>query len=329
MGMDTAIIANPEVGENPRGDSLNVLGEVLTTTLQSVSAGSRKAYSHNLSEFLGWWKENNHQHRSAYAAVVSYLAYLQDSRGLSFATANQHLSAIRAFFKSAMMVGAVDEKTYHSVREVHNVKQSGQRLGTWLTYETSQKLLNLPAQDTLKGKRDRAILGLMIGCMLRRSEVAKLTWGNISYREDGQCWVVKDIQGKHNRIRTTPLPGWAYERLALYDGALQAGGYKWEDQEMIFYHINRHGQVKEPLTDHAIWQIVRQYAKQAGIKSLAPHDLRRTGAELFLRNGGSMRDLQLILGHASSATTERYLAKDIDFTAAAQVVQFDTNEELA
>src|SRR5262245_43451944 len=57
------------------------------------------------------------------------------------------------------------------------------------------------------GLRDRAILGLLIGCGLRRDELANLTFGHLQQR-DGR-WVIVDIVGKGRRVRTVPVPGWA------------------------------------------------------------------------------------------------------------------------
>jgi integrase len=65
----------------------------------------------------------------------------------------------------------------------------------------------LPDLSTLKGKRDRAMLALLIGCGLRRSEAAGLNVEDIQQR-DGR-WVISDLLGKHGRIRTVPMPGWA------------------------------------------------------------------------------------------------------------------------
>jgi hypothetical protein len=59
----------------------------------------------------------------------------------------------------------------------------------------------------LKGKRDRAMLAVMIGCGLRREEVARLRFEDIRQREGR--WVIVDLRGKHGRVRSIPMPGWA------------------------------------------------------------------------------------------------------------------------
>jgi site-specific recombinase XerD len=67
-------------------------------------------------------------------------------------------------------------------------------------------LLLAPDENTLKGKRDGAILGLLVGCGLRRAELVSLVVDKIQMREDR--WVIPDLVGKGNRVRMVPVPSW-------------------------------------------------------------------------------------------------------------------------
>ena len=89
---------------------------------------------------------------------------------------------------------------------IKGVKSKGVRLGNWLSMRQAQTLLNTPDVTTKKGLRDRAILAVLLGCGLRRSEVAALTFGHIQQR-DGR-WCIVDLVGKHGRVRTVPMPTW-------------------------------------------------------------------------------------------------------------------------
>jgi integrase len=84
------------------------------------------------------------------------------------------------------------------------VRQSGARAGNWLTPEQARDLLAQPDLDTIEGKRDRAILAVLLGCARRRSELAALESRHIQQR-DGR-WVFVDLMGKGKRIRTVPIP---------------------------------------------------------------------------------------------------------------------------
>jgi len=92
------------------------------------------------------------------------------------------------------------------VRRVKGVKRLGQQVGNWLTAEEGQQLLAAVRPDTLRGKRDAAMLGLLLGCGLRRSEVANLEIGKIQ-RRDGH-WAIVDLVGKAGHVRTVPMPHW-------------------------------------------------------------------------------------------------------------------------
>ncbi|MGA3027551.1 MAG: tyrosine-type recombinase/integrase [Bryobacteraceae bacterium] len=78
------------------------------------------------------------------------------------------------------------------------------RVGNWLSLQQAQKLLNAPDVTTGKGLRDRATLAVLLGCGLRRSEVAALTLRHIQQRDNR--WCIVDLVGKHGRVRTIRCP---------------------------------------------------------------------------------------------------------------------------
>ena len=76
----------------------------------------------------------------------------------------------------------------------------------------------------------------------------------------------------------------------------------------VFRAVSRADRVgSDRLGEKVVWQMLRQYAVQVGIPGVAPHDLRRTCAKLCRAAGGELEQIQLLLGHASVQTTERYL----------------------
>ena len=76
----------------------------------------------------------------------------------------------------------------------------------------------------------------------------------------------------------------------------------------VFRPVNRGDQVQgSALSEKVVWQLLQGYAATAGVPGTAPHDLRRTCAKLCRAAGGELEQIQLLLGHASVQTTERYL----------------------
>ena len=178
-------------------------------------------------------------------------------------------------------------------------KRLGVRIGNRLTTDQSRTLLGKPS-DSLRGKRDRAILALLIGCGLRRAELVGLRTGDFQVREE-HC-VIADLVGKGKHIRTVPVPLWAKRAVDEWTGAAAITG------GTIFRRVSRIDKIwGDGITPKAIWHMVKAAAKHADIKNLAPHDLRRTCARLCHLAGGELEQIQFLLGHASVQTTERYL----------------------
>ncbi len=145
--------------------------------------------------------------------------------------------------------------------------------------------------------RDRAVLGLLLGCAaLRRAELVRLQVDGIQQRSGR--WVLPDLKGKGNRVRTVPVPAWVK---LLLDEWLRVAGIL---EGPVFRSVNKGGAVGgQGFTENAVWGIVRQYARDCALGNLAPCDLRRTCARLCRESGGALEQIQLLLGHASIQTT--------------------------
>ena len=134
--------------------------------------------------------------------------------------------------------------------------------------------------ETARGKRDHAILSLLIGCGLRRAELVGLSTDDLQIREEQR--VIADLIGKGRHIRTVPVPAWAKPAV---DGWTEAAGIT---TCRIFRRVNRLGKIwGESITPKAIWHVVKAAAHRAAIQNLAPHDLRRTCARLCHLSGGN------------------------------------------
>src|SRR6202035_910153 len=114
------------------------------------------------------------------------------------------MSASRKPAAEAADNGLLAPELAAGIARVRSAKSVGIRTGNWLSVRQAQSLLNAPDVDTVRGLRDRAILAVLLGCGLRRSEVAALTFTHIQQR-DGR-WCIVDLRGKHGRVRTAPMP---------------------------------------------------------------------------------------------------------------------------
>jgi integrase len=241
-----------------------------------------------------------------------------EGRKLAPSTINQHLSAIRALADECAESGLLDQPTAAAIGRVKGVPIRGVRLGKWLTRDQAEQLLLAPP-STLIGLRDCAILGLLIGCGLRRDELANLTFAHLQQREGR--WVIVDIVGKGRRVRTVPVPGWAK---ALVDQWASSAGIssglvlrRFRKGGWLVYETTADGIAEAAgMSTHAIADVVGTYARQLGW-DLAPHDLRRTFAKLARSGQAPLEQIQLALGHQSIQTTQRYLGSELDLADAA------------
>src|SRR5277367_767981 len=162
--------------------------------LDSVSSPiTKRVYNLGLDEFFSWFaREPRHGFTKA---TVSAWRVALEARGLGAVSINVRITAVRKLAVEAADNGLLAPELAAGITRVKGVASKGVRLGNWLTVKQAQTLLNTPDSSTTKGLRDRAILAVLLGCGLRRSEFAALTFGHVQQR-DGR-WCIVDLVGKH------------------------------------------------------------------------------------------------------------------------------------
>jgi len=185
-----------------------------------TSPASRRVYEYAIDQFIAWYCS---EPRLAFnrIVVVRYRMHLE-SRGLAANTINQQLAAVRRLAHEAADSGLLSPELAAGLSRVKGVKQLGFRSGNWLTVEQCSEVLKRAAGHSLRAKRDFAMLAMLFGCGLRRSELVGL---------------FVDLIGKGSHIRTVPMPAWV--KVALDEWAAQAG----ITQGRIFRAVGRAGKV--------------------------------------------------------------------------------------
>ena len=232
-----------------------------TAVLNSLtSQDAQRGYRHAIDEFVDWYCS---EPRLAFNRIVvlRYRSHLE-SRRLAPGTVNLRLGAVRRLAYEAADCGLLSADLAAGIRRVKGVKKLGVRLGNWLTAEQGQALWQAPDRERLKGKRDRALLALLLACGLRRHEAVALTLDHLQQREEH--WAIVDLMGKGGHVRTVPVPDWVKSELEVW---LAAAGI---DRGRLFRRVNKVGKAwGEGMTVKAVWHIVKESARIIGVVSAA------------------------------------------------------------
>jgi len=270
-----------------------------TAVLNSLSSPrSRRNYRLTMDQFISWYCSEPRLALNR-TVVLRFRLYLE-SLGLAAATINQRLAAVGRLAYEAADSGLLSPELAAGIRRVKGVKQLGQRSGNWLNLEQCQLLLEKSDGVSLRSNRDLAMIAILLGCGLRRAELASLRMEDVQIRQGH--WAIVDLVGKGGHVRTVPMPNWVKRAVDKWTVAAQVTDGR------IFRAVSRHNSTwGRGISENVVWYVVRSCAQRLELEHIAPHDLRRTCAKLCHSNGGELEQIQFLLGHASVLTTERYL----------------------
>jgi len=262
------------------------------------STSSQRSYDHAIRQFIDWYCS---EPRLAFNKVVvtRYRISLEQAHYAS-STINLRLAAVRRLAYEAADAGLLSPDLAAGIRRVKGAKKHGVRCGNWLTAEQGRKLLEVFDRECLRGKRDYAMVAVLLGFGLRRAELAEVSLHDLQQREDH--WVFADLIGKGRHVRPIPIPDWISEAIHVWLAAAQVS------DGAIFRAINKASRIAtHGFSPKVIWSVVKEAAAKCALGKIAPHDLRRTCERLCHQSGGELKQIQFLLGHVSVQTTERYL----------------------
>ncbi len=268
------------------------------------SLQTRRAYKNDLAEFMAFIGISS---AGEFVAVTRshVIAWRKDleARELAGSTVRRKLAALSSLFEFLCDANAVPTNPVKGVKRPRVETYEGKTPA--LGDHQAKALLLAPDPETLKGKRDRAILSVFLFHGLRREEVAAL-----KVKDVRELRGVKHLRvhGKGGKLRNVPLhPGTA----ELINDYLELAGHGGDAGGGLFRSIRertRNGRVREGLSAEGLYLIVKTWAKAVGISAerIAPHALRATAATNALDHEADIAKVQEWLGHANIATTRIY-----------------------
>lgn len=236
-------------------------------------------------------------------AVTRFLNHIEAKRSNSAATRNCRRAAIRGFIKHVLRNDLAHSQQCIRVLAIP-AKKARQRPATYLEAEDARLIINMPDKRACDGWRDYTLLLFLYNCGARVSEAAGLQWDDLLLAAPRQV----RLRGKGKKERLLPL--WPETANALYRlrGMSDSPG-----GQCVF--VNRHGQ---PLTRDGIAYVLAKHATAAARgnpalrrKHITPHVLRHSCAVALLQSGTDVTVIRDYLGHASVATTGRYITTNL------------------
>jgi len=215
-------------------------------------------------------------------------------------TMSRYLSTFRSFFKFLESEKKID------VNPVENIDSPkiARIIPEYLTIEEVDKMLSAPDISNKLGLRDKALLEAMYGSGLRVSEAINLTISNVFFKDE-----FIRVFGKGNKERIVPIGKTGLKFIDKYINESRQALKNSHSENFLF--LNFRG---KKLSRMGVYDIVRRYAKEAGIeKDVHPHTLRHSFATHLLQGGADIRIIQEMLGHADIATTQIYTHTNRDY----------------
>ena len=264
---------------------------------------TRRAYRSDLTQFMAFVGiEKPEEFRTVMRPHVIAWRKDMENRELAPATIRRKLSALSDLFNHLCEANAITHNPVHGCERPGEGANEGKTPA--ISDTGARMILSAPDESTIKGKRDRAILAVLLYHGLRRSELSALRVRDVASRRG---IITLTVHGKRGKIRYIPMHPGAVVLLQEY---LEAAGHAEDSEGAIFRAVKRaDGKLHEPLSPEAVLRnVVMKYAVAIGIavEGMGAHALRATAATNALENGADIAKVQEWLGHSDISTTRLY-----------------------
>jgi len=232
-----------------------------------------------------------------FAQVISTLK----ANGKATNTINLTLAACKGIMKACFNLGLITAEHLMQINDIKRVRGKKLPSGRCLTQQEIRSLIAVCKRDkTILGKRDLAIITLILATGLRRSEVTNLQLSDYNTR-NGEL-IVK--AGKGNKQRIVYLQKDARHLIKLWLN------HRGKEAGVIFYTINNSQILNKKMTTQSLYYVLKKRSKEAKINNCSPHDLRRTFVTRLLESGIDINTVRQLAGHSDIQTTTRYDLRD-------------------
>ena len=260
---------------------------------RSLANNSLFAYERDVRSFIEFLNERNIVDANDInnTSVISYIMNLKNE-GKAVSTITRNIASIKSFCNYLRVNSVICHDPVCGIE----VPKAEKKIPDFLTVEEVEHLLDQP-DDSIKGRRDRAILEVLYATGVRATELLDLNVDdfnkNMGYIE---C----------NSISSKPrvIPVGELSKKALHEYIGESREHLVKDKEESALFVNYNG---ARMTRQGLWKIIKNYADDAKIeKHITPQILRHSFAVHLVQNGADLKSVQELLGHSVIATTQIY-----------------------
>jgi integrase/recombinase XerD len=235
-------------------------------------------------------------------AVIAWERFMREVECAASSTVRRRLAALSSLYKHLVRHGHAARNPVGEVERPAINRDEGSTLA--FAKAQARKLLDMPAEDTVAGLRDRAILSVGLQVGLRRAEIAALAVGDLHQNRGYDSLRVMRKGGRRDALAINPQTA---ARIRAY---LEAAGHGADAEAAMFRPLKHNGKQdaeRRHMDPDAIDRVVRKYAGALGLdRGYSAHSMRATFITTALENGAQLEDVQKAAGHRDPSTTKLY-----------------------
>jgi len=268
------------------------------------SARTRRAYRLDVRHFMATLGITaiEELRRIDHRPVIAWERTMRETERAAPSTVRRRLSALSSLFKHLVRHGYMEKNPVTEIERPAINRDEGTTLA--FSKVDARKLLDTPADDTLVGLRDRAILSVGLQVGLRRAEIAGLTVGDLHQNRGYDSLRVVRKGGRRDALAINPQTA---ARLRAY---IERAGHGADNDGPLFRPLRHNGKqnhLRRAMDPDAIDRLVRKYAATIGqARGYSAHSMRATFITTALENGAQLEDVQKAAGHRDPSTTKLY-----------------------
>jgi integrase/recombinase XerD len=285
-------------------DLLAAIAEEEIWLASQKSARTRRAYKLDVAHFMRTLgiTTPDQLRQVDHRAVIAWERIMREEQSAAPSTVRRRMAALSSLFKHLVRHGAAIRNPVVDVTRPSINRDEGSTLA--FSKAQARRLLDLPAEDTLAGSRDRAILSVGLQMGLRRAEIAALTVGDFHQNRGFDALRLTRKGGRRDALAINPQTA---ARIRAY---LSIAGHDADHQGPLFRPLRGNAEPHDPagrISSDAIARMVRKYASAIGLtRGYSAHSMRATFITTALENGAQLEDVQKAAGHRDPSTTKLY-----------------------